>query len=80
MLNISDINISYSNKHIFKNAHVKFYNGNINAVIGASGSGKTTLIKTILTNQSQSQITYNDETVINKEEFILNHVFYVDQN
>ena len=78
MLNISDINISYSNKHIFKNAYVKFYNGNIHAVIGASGSGKTTLIKTILT--SQSQITYNEEIVMNKEEFILNHVFYVDQN
>lgn len=78
MLNISDINISYSNKHIFKNAYVKFYNGNIHAVIGASGSGKTTLIKTILT--SQSQINYNEEIVMNKEEFILNHVFYVDQN
>ena len=47
MLNISDINISYSNKHIFKNAYVKFYNGNIHAVIGASGSGKTTLIKVL---------------------------------
>ena len=44
MLNISDINISYSNKHIFKNAYVKFYNGNIHAVIGASGSGKTTTL------------------------------------
>ena len=78
MLDIQNINISYSNKHIFKNAYVKFYNGNIHAVIGASGSGKTTLIKTILT--SQSQITYNEEIVMNKEEFILNHVFYVDQN
>ena len=82
LLELENVSYSYQDgkekNKILEHVSYSFEKGKIYAVVGASGSGKTTLIKTILT--SQSQITYNEEIVMNKEEFILNHVFYVDQN
>ncbi|MFR7591218.1 MAG: ATP-binding cassette domain-containing protein [Longibaculum sp.] len=80
MLEIRNINISYA-KTIFQDAKVTFDDGSLHAITGPSGCGKTTLIKAILDNSKNCEIYYNQEKIIdNKDQFLLEHVFYVDQN
>lgn len=80
MLEVKNIHISFD-KTIFKNAQIRFYSFSIHAIIGKSGSGKTTFLKSIINDlpQMQSQMFYNQEEIHEKDDFVKNHVAYVDQ-
>lgn len=79
LLEIKNLNIHYK-KTIFQDGHVIFYDGNIHGITGPSGCGKTTLIKAILSQNNQCQCLYNNKEIRDdKDQFILDHVFYVDQ-
>ncbi len=45
ILQMNEVNFSYSNKLIFKNFSATFHTAEVVAVLGANGTGKTTLIK-----------------------------------
>ncbi len=76
-----DINKSYGENIIFKNAHFNIYNGKKIALIGPNGSGKTTLINMILKGEgikiSESvRIGYFSQSmnILNEEKTILENV------
>lgn len=80
MLELKNIHISFD-RSIFRNAQIQFYSSSIHAIIGKSGSGKTTFLKSIIndTPHMQFHMIYNNEDVHEKDEFVRNHVAYVDQ-
>lgn len=75
-----NLNFSYGNKSIFKNADIYFNKGDIIGVIGESGSGKTTLIKIIsgLYTNIDANI-YVDDVEVNGNDFLRNKCFLVQQ-
>lgn len=80
MLEIKDIHISFD-RNIFNNTQIQFYSSSIHAIVGKSGSGKTTFLKSIIHDSSfsQSKMYYNHEEIHQKDDFVRNHVAYVDQ-
>ena len=80
MLEIKNIHISFD-RNIFNNTEIQFYSSSIHAIVGKSGSGKTTFLKSILHDSSfsQSKMYYNHEEIHQKDDFVRNHVAYVDQ-
>ena len=80
MLRINNYNQTFK-RIIFQGANAIFYDGSIHAITGPSGCGKTTLIKAIVDNSKKCEIYYNQEKITdNKDQFLLDHVFYVDQD
>lgn len=47
MITISDLQIQFGKRILYKDVNLKFTNGNIYGVIGANGAGKSTLLKAI---------------------------------
>lgn len=47
MLNIHDLNVSFGDRVLFKDVHLKFQPGNCYGLIGPNGAGKSTLLKVI---------------------------------
>ncbi|UTY40670.1 ATP-binding cassette domain-containing protein [Allocoprobacillus halotolerans] len=80
MLEVKNINISFQ-RNIFNNANIKFYDSCIHAIVGKSGSGKTTFLRSIIQDSSrvQMEISYNEEVISEKDEFVRKHIGYVDQ-
>lgn len=79
-LSFKNLNFSYNNKSIFKNADINFNKGSIIGVIGESGSGKTTLIKIIsgLYTNIDANILVDDVEVMGND-FLRNKCFLVQQ-
>lgn len=80
MLEIKNIHIAFE-RTLFNNAQIQFYDSSIHAIVGKSGSGKTTFLKSILHDSTyvQSKMYYNNVEVLEKDDFVRNHVAYVDQ-
>ena len=80
MLEIKNIHIAFE-RTLFNNARIQFYDSSIHAIVGKSGSGKTTFLKSILHDSTyvQSKMYYNNVEVLEKDDFVRNHVAYVDQ-
>lgn len=80
MLEIKNIHIAFE-RTLFNNADIQFYDSSIHAIVGKSGSGKTTFLKSILHDSTyvQSKMYYNNVEVLEKDDFVRNHVAYVDQ-
>ena len=80
MLEVKNINISFQ-RNIFNNANIKFYDSCIHAIVGKSGSGKTTFLRSIIQDSSrvQMEISYNEEVISEKDDFVRKHIGYVDQ-
>ena len=54
IVRITNLNISFKEKQIFKNANCLIQSNKITALIGENGAGKTTLVKKIMQNNSES--------------------------
>ena len=80
MLEIKNIHVAFE-RTLFNNAQIQFYDSSIHAIVGKSGSGKTTFLKSILHDSTyvQSKMYYNNVEVLEKDDFVRNHVAYVDQ-
>lgn len=80
MLEIKNIHIAFE-RTLFNNADIQFYDSSIHAIVGKSGSGKTTFLKSIIHDSTyvQSKMYYNNVEVLEKDDFVRNHVAYVDQ-
>lgn len=80
MLEIKNIHIAFE-RTLFNNARIQFYDSSIHAIVGKSGSGKTTFLKSIIHDSTyvQSKMYYNNVEVLEKDDFVRNHVAYVDQ-
>lgn len=80
MLEIKNIHIAFE-RTLFNNAQIQFYDSSIHAIVGKSGSGKTTFLKSIIHDSTyvQSKMYYNNVEVLEKDDFVRNHVAYVDQ-
>ena len=80
MLEIKNIHIAFE-RTLFNNADIQFYDSSIHAIVGKSGSGKTTFFKSIIHDSTyvQSKMYYNNVEVLEKDDFVRNHVAYVDQ-
>lgn len=80
MLEIKNIHIAFE-RTLFNNAQIQFYDSSIHAIVGKSGSGKTTFLKSILHDSTyvQSKMYYNNVEVLEKDDFVRNHIAYVDQ-
>lgn len=77
-----NINKSFGNKHIFKNAEFTIYNGAKAALIGPNGCGKSTLVKMIINNQNSIRLSKGakigyfsqDMNILSKDISIINNV------
>lgn len=80
MLEIKNIHVAFE-RTLFNNAQIQFYDSSIHAIVGKSGSGKTTFLKSIIHDSTyvQSKMYYNNVEVLEKDDFVRNHVAYVDQ-
>lgn len=80
MLEIKNIHIAFE-RTLFNNADIQFYDSSIHAIVGKSGSGKTTFLRSILHDSPyvQFKMDYNGVEVFEKDDFVRNHVAYVDQ-
>lgn len=80
MLEIKNINISFQ-RNIFNNAKIQFYDSHIHAIIGKSGSGKTTFLRSMIQDfpQLQMEMVYNNQIINQKDDFVKEHIAYVDQ-
>ena len=80
MLEIKNINISFQ-RNIFNNAKIQFYDSHIHAIIGKSGSGKTTFLRSMIQDfpQLQMEMIYNNQIIDQKDDFVKEHIAYVDQ-
>ena len=81
MLKIDNLNIAYNNKTIFKDASIEIPNSSIVTITGDSGTGKTTLLRFILgeAKNSKGTLTYDDQIIEDRNDFIFNEVSYIDQ-
>jgi phospholipid/cholesterol/gamma-HCH transport system ATP-binding protein len=72
MIEIKNINKSFSSNHVLKDVSFNFEAGKTNLIIGASGSGKTTLIKCMvgLHQQDSGSISFDgrDFILLDKKE------------
>ena len=80
MLEIKNINISFQ-RNIFNNTKIQFYDSHIHAIIGKSGSGKTTFLRSMIQDfpQLQMEMIYNNQIIDQKDDFVKEHIAYVDQ-
>lgn len=80
MLEIKNINISFQ-RNIFNDAKIQFYDSHIHAIIGKSGSGKTTFLRSMIQDfpQLQMEMVYNNQIINQKDDFVKEHIAYVDQ-
>lgn len=60
MLSVTDLDIRYGEKHLFKNVSVQVYKGNRIGLVGVNGAGKSTLLKIM------AGIADCDDGVLNK--------------
>ncbi len=80
MLDVTNLNFAYGNKHILKNIKFKLNQGDFLAIVGHNGSGKSTLIKCLLGENkvSNHQIKVNDIDINNFKNW--KQVGYLSQN
>lgn len=78
---IKDLNFSYENQIIFKNANIKILKNKIHGIIGKSGSGKSTLVNILsgLINPTDGKYYIDDSEKKNFYD-LRNYVSLVSQN
>ena len=78
---IKDLNFSYENQIIFKNANIKILKNKIHGIIGKSGSGKSTLVNILsgLINPTDGKYYLDDSEKKNFYD-LRNYVSLVSQN
>ena len=77
-----NINKSFGNKTLFKNAEFFIYNGSKAALIGPNGCGKSTLVKMIINNENSIKLSKNakigyfsqDMNILNENSNIIDNV------
>ena len=57
-MKITNLDVSYGQKNIYKNFNVDFLDGSITVILGPSGCGKTTLLNSIAFDNSLHKISY----------------------
>lgn len=63
MLSVSELDVRFGNKHLFKNISARIHKGNRIGLVGVNGSGKSTLLKIM------AGVTETDDGVVSRAKY-----------